>query len=81
MTHDIIRPDMILVMDEVGGNTSNKIDGYVGVHLHMFQRGNTVKSNPVPRSAGITINTYLYNQDSLTLARTYIYRAYNHLII
>ena len=43
VTHNILRPDMCLVMDKVGGRTNQKGDGNVGVrfppsHLDEYQR-------------------------------------------
>ena len=39
VTHDITDPDMIIVMDEVGGNTSQKGDGHLGGELMLCETG------------------------------------------
>ena len=39
VTHNIDEPDWVLVMDEVGGNTNQKVDGNVGGELQMCERG------------------------------------------
>ena len=41
VTHEIIRPDMCVVGDEVGGNLSMKGDGRVGGELMLCQKGTT----------------------------------------
>ena len=41
VTHKITRPDMCLVVDEVGGNTNQKGDGNVGGELQLCESGKT----------------------------------------
>lgn len=41
VAHDITHPDYIIVMDEVGGNTSQKGDGYVGGKLMLCETRKT----------------------------------------
>ena len=41
VTHDIIRPDHIIVMDEVGGNTSQKGYVQIGGELMLCETGKT----------------------------------------
>ena len=45
VTHDIIHPDYIIVVDEVGGNTSQKSDGYVGGELMFCKTGKMPQQN------------------------------------
>ena len=44
VSHSIKHPDMCIVGDEVGGNTSQKGDGYIGVTLHLCKRNLTPQS-------------------------------------
>ena len=39
VTHDILHPDYIICMDEVGGNTSQKGDGHIGGELMLCETG------------------------------------------
>ena len=39
VTHDLTHPEMCIVMDEVGGNTSQKGDGNNGGELHVCAKG------------------------------------------
>ena len=39
VTHDILRPDMCIVGDEVGGNISMKGDGHAGGELYLCAKG------------------------------------------
>ena len=39
ITHNILRPDMCLVRDEVGGNISMKGDGHAGGELYLCAKG------------------------------------------
>ena len=39
VTHNILHPDMCLVMDEVGGKTNQKGDGNAGVQFQPCERG------------------------------------------
>ena len=39
VTHDLVRPEMCIVMDEVGGNTSQKGDGNNGGELKVCATG------------------------------------------
>ena len=41
VTHDITDPDMVLTLDEVGGNTSQKGDGQIGGELMLCATGTT----------------------------------------
>ena len=45
-THEIIHPDMCLVVDEVGSNLSQKGDGHIGGQKYVVERG-TVPQNKV----------------------------------
>ena len=39
VTHNIDTPDLVLIMDEVGGNKNQKEDSNVGCELQMCKRG------------------------------------------
>ena len=39
VTHDLLKPEMCIVMDEVGGNTSQKGDGNIGGELKVCAQG------------------------------------------
>ena len=43
MTHQINRPEYVILFDELGGNTSQKGDGNVRVHLMLCERGKTMQ--------------------------------------
>ena len=44
VTHRIKHPDMCIVGDEVGGNTSQKGDSHIGGILHLCERNFTPQS-------------------------------------
>ena len=39
VTHDLTHPEMCVVMDKVGGNTSQKGDGHIGGELFVCGKG------------------------------------------
>ena len=55
VTHDIIHPEYVLVMDEVGGNTSQKGDGHVGGELMVCEAGKTPQRKINTRSKHYTL--------------------------
>ena len=64
VTHHITRPDMILVMDEVGAGTSQKADGAVGGEKFVCAIGATPKEKCSTNSKHWTLIglTALYGQ-------------------
>ena len=38
VTHRLLYPDISIIIDEVGGNTSHKVDGHIGGEIHLFKR-------------------------------------------
>ena len=55
VTHNILRPDMILVMDEVGSDTSQKGDGSIGGEKLVCEKGTTPKENCSTKSKHWTL--------------------------
>ena len=55
VTHNILRPDLILVMDEVGSDTSQKGDGAIGGEKVVCEKGTTPKENCSTKSKHWTL--------------------------
>ena len=55
VTHNILRSDMILVMDEVGSDTSQKGDGAIGGEKFVCEKGTTPKENCSTKSKHWTL--------------------------
>ena len=45
ITHSLTYPDMCFVVDEVGGNTSQKVEGYTGGRLIVYGKGMVPQNN------------------------------------
>ena len=55
VTHRIKHPDMCIVGDEVGGNTSQKGDGHIGGTLHLCERNFTPQSKTSNKDKRFTL--------------------------
>ena len=57
VTHDITLPEMVVVVDEVGGNTNQKGDGHIGGELMMCEPGKTAQRKINTKDKHYTILT------------------------
>ena len=55
VTHELLHPEMCLVMDEVGGNTSQKGDGSNGGELHICSVGMTPQQKACTKEKHFTL--------------------------